>query len=71
MLNLKIYETPVLKSKQEEFLNFLRSLGIQRDEVLFTSNKDYYMYSIDLSNKDDSSLMLIRNKLNENQIGFL
>lgn len=71
MQNSKIYETAVLKTKQEDFLAFLRSLGIQRDEVIFQSNKDYYLYSIDLSRKNPSSRSFIRHKLNEAQIEFL
>lgn len=65
------YETAILKSKQKDFLNFLRSLGIQREEVEFQSNGDYYLYTIDLSKKSESSLSLIRHELNETQVEFL
>lgn len=69
--SIKTYETAVLKSKQEDFLSFLRSLGIKKDEVKFKSNKDYYLYTIDLSNKTDASLSTIRHELNETQVEFL
>lgn len=69
--SVKTYETAVLKSKQEDFLSLLRSLGIKKDEVKFKSNKDYYLYTIDLSNQTDASLSTIRHELNETQVEFL
>lgn len=68
----KIYQTAVLKTKQEDFLDFLRNLGIKNDELDLIGNRgDYYIYKIDLSSKDDSSYNLIRHELNETQVKFL
>lgn len=69
--DIRTYETVVLKNKQEDFLNFLRGLGIKREELDFKTNGDYFLYTIDLSEKDNSSLSLIRHELNETQVEFL
>lgn len=68
----KIYNTPVLKTKQEDFIAFLRELGITKDELILVGNRgDYYIYQIELSSKDNSSYNSIRHELNKNQVEFL
>lgn len=62
------YKTTVLKTKQSEFLNFLRDLGFTKEDVKLTATRgDYYFYELDLSKKD----MDIRSDLNAHQIEFL
>lgn len=68
----KIYSTLILKSKQDKFLTFLRTLGIQDSEITLTHSRgDFYTYDIDLSEKSDESLSNIRTELNNTQVEFL
>lgn len=62
------YQTTVLKTKQSEFFNFLRSLGFTKEDLKLTATRgDYHFYELDLSKKD----MDIRSELNKHQVDFL
>ena len=67
----RIYTTPVRKEKQRNFLSFLRSLKIKKDDVTIKTNGDFYIIDIDLSKKSDKEFGKIRKKLNQKQIAFL
>lgn len=67
----RVYITPVKKEKQTSFICFLRSLKIKKDEITISSNGDFYIFTIDLSDKSASDFSKIRKSLNEQQVAFL
>lgn len=66
----RIYITPVIKSKQTSYINFLRSLSIKKDDLIITLRGDFYIFRIDLSNMSDEEYGKVRKKLNQKQAVF-
>lgn len=67
-----IYKTAIAKSKQNDFLAFLRNLGIKREELNLTHSRgDFFIYEIDLSKRTEDSIKYLRGELNNSQIEFL
>lgn len=66
----RIYITPVIKSKQTNYINFLRSLSIKKDDLFITLRGDFYIFRIDLSNMSDEEYGKVRKKLNQKQAAF-
>lgn len=62
------YETAILLTKDSEFFEFLRSLGIERSNIKSRHIRgNVIVYKIDLTGKDST----VREKLNNHQIDFL
>ena len=70
-----VYITPVKKGKEEKFKEFLtQELNIEDSRIqseLFKLNKDFYIFHIDLSDKNDKDFGEIRKDLNANQLLYL
>ena len=68
----RVYITPVKKGKEENFKKFLtRSLNIEDSRIQSALNGDFYIFNIDLSDKNDTEFRSIRKTLNHKQIAFL
>lgn len=67
----RVYTTPVNKKKYQNFLGFLRSLKIKKENIQIISNGDFYIFHIDLSDKNNTEFGHIRKILNKNQTSYL
>lgn len=71
----RVYITPVKKGKEESFKEFLtQEQNIENSKIqseLFNLNKDYYIFHIDLSDKNVKEFGRLRKILNTKQLDFL
>lgn len=72
MTSSTMYQTAILATKKEAFLEFVRELKIKEKAVnFFASSGDYLIYNIDLSGFSSASIHEIRQELSFNQPSFL
>ena len=70
----RVYITPVKKGKEEKFKESLTQKNIEDSRIqseIFKLNKDFYIFHIDLSDKNDKEFGELRQYLNANQTSYL
>mgnify|MGYP003301833511 CR=1 FL=1 len=63
---MEVYKATILQAKHGDFLNFLESLGVHKEDFKLSYVRgDYFIFELNISNED------IRKKINSHQVDFL